>query len=293
MTWLLTGGSGQLAISIAQLLEKRGTSFVSAPKDEIDISQDQTIEKIKTLKPSVIVNCAAYTAVDKAESEQGRAFEVNAIGARNVARAANELKVPLIHISTDYVFSGEGQIPWTVSDATEPKTQYGKSKLAGEEMVKSTYPEGSWILRTAWLYSPFGKNFAKTILRKALSDSNEVEVVDDQIGQPTCTDDLARHILKVVTLRPVAGTYHATNSGEASWFDFAKEIFKLTGISMDRVVPVKSSQYVTPAKRPAYSVLDHSGWDSVSFEPLQPWRDALVACYPAIRAQVERELRNG
>lgn len=293
MTWLLTGGSGQLAISIAQLLEKRGTSFISAPKDELDISQDKAIEKITALKPSVIVNCAAYTAVDKAESEQESAFAVNATGARNVARAASELQVPLVHISTDYVFSGEGQSPWKVSDATEPKTQYGKSKLAGEEMVKLTYPEGSWILRTAWLYSPFGKNFAKTMLKKALSSSDEVNVVDDQIGQPTCTYDLARHILKVVTLRPVTGTYHATNSGEASWFDFAKEIFARTGISMDRVVPVKSSQYVTPAKRPSYSALDHSSWDSVSFEPLQPWRDALVACYPAIRAQVERELRNG
>jgi len=293
MTWLLTGGSGQLASSIARLLDEEGISFIAPSKSELDITKPSSIGQIVRWKPSFIVNCAAYTAVDKAESEPETAHLINATGAGNVASAAKEIQVQLVHISTDYVFSGESDIPWGVDSQTSPSTEYGKSKLAGEEAVKEIHPEGSLIFRTAWLYSPFGKNFAKTMIKKALSESNEVKVVDDQIGQPTSTFDVAQRIIEVQKNATPAGTYHGTNSGEASWYEFTKEIFRLSGASLDRVTPVTSAEYLTPAKRPSYSVLDHSNWGEVGLGQLRSWQSALVDVFPSVRSQVERELRNG
>jgi len=228
MSWLITGGSGQLSISIAQALEESGTSFVSLSHKELDVSIESSINQILSEKPSLIVNCAAYTAVDKAELEPNAAFSVNATGAANVALAAKELEVPLIHISTDYVFSGESQLPWRVTAATFPSTQYGASKLAGEKLIQEIHPEGSWILRTAWLYGPYGKNFAKTMIRKAITESGEVRVVDDQIGQPTSTFDLTNRIVEIGKRDIPPGVYHATNSGQTSWFEFTREIFRLS-----------------------------------------------------------------
>jgi dTDP-4-dehydrorhamnose reductase len=293
MSWLLTGGSGQLATTLAQLLDREGISFVAPSKSELDITQTSSIAKLIDLKPSLIVNCAAYTAVDKAESEPEAAYSVNATGARNVASAAKELKAQLIHISTDYVFSGESFTPWKVDSLTSPTTQYGKSKLAGEEAVQEIYPEGSWILRTAWLYSPFGKNFVKTMIKKALSEATELCVVDDQLGQPTSTFDVAERIINLEKGSIPPGIYHATNSGQASWLEFTKEIFQLSGVSTDRITPVSSAEYVTPAKRPKFSVLDHSRWIEVGMNGLRSWESALRDVYPSIRTQVERELRNG
>lgn len=293
MSWLLTGGSGQLATTLAQLLDREGISFVAPSKSELDITQTSSIAKIIDLKPSLIVNCAAYTAVDKAESESEAAYLVNAIGARNVASAAREQKVQLIHISTDYVFSGESFTPWKVDSPTSPSTQYGKSKLAGEEAVKEIYPEGSWILRTAWLYSSFGNNFVKTMIKKAVSEKNELRVVSDQLGQPTSTFDVAERIIDLEKGSIPPGIYHATNSGQASWFEFTKEIFQLSGVSTDRITPVSSAEYVALAKRPKFSVLDHSRWIEVGMSRLRSWGSALKDVYPSIRTQVERELRNG
>jgi dTDP-4-dehydrorhamnose reductase len=293
MSWLLTGGSGQLATTLAQLLNREGISFVAPSKSELDITQTSSIDKMIDLKPSLMVNCAAYTAVDKAESESEAAYSVNATGARNVTSAAKELKAQLIHISTDYVFSGESFTPWKVDSLTSPTTQYGKSKLAGEEAVQEIYPEGSWILRTAWLYSPFGKNFVKTMIDKAISETNELRVVDDQLGQPTSTFDVAERIINLEKGSIPPGIYHATNSGQASWLEFTKEIFQLSGVSTDRITPVSSAEYVTPAKRPKFSVLDHSRWIEVGMNGLRSWESALRDVYPSIRTQVERELRNG
>jgi dTDP-4-dehydrorhamnose reductase len=293
MSWLLTGGSGQLATTLAQLLDREGISFVAPSKSELDITQTSSIDKMIDLKPSLIVNCAAYTAVDKAESESEAAYSVNATGARNVTSAAKELKAQLIHISTDYVFSGESFTPWKVDSPTSPSTQYGKSKLAGEEAVQEIYPECSWILRTAWLYSPFGKNFVKTIIKKAISEKNELRVVDDQLGQPTSTFDVAERIIELERGSISPGIYHATNSGQASWFEFTQEIFQLSGVSTDRITSVSSAEYVTPAKRPKFSVLDHSRWIELGMSGLRPWEGALRDVYPSIRTQVERELRNG
>lgn len=293
MSWLITGGSGQLSISIAQALEESGTSFVSLSHKELDVSIESSINQILSEKPSLIVNCAAYTAVDKAELEPNAAFSVNATGAANVALAAKELEVPLIHISTDYVFSGESQLPWRVTAATFPSTQYGASKLAGEKLIQEIHPEGSWILRTAWLYGPYGKNFAKTMIRKAITESGEVRVVDDQIGQPTSTFDLTNRIVEIGKRDIPPGVYHATNAGQTSWFEFTREIFRLSRAPLDRVLPIKSEEFVMAAKRPSYSVLDHSGWEAVGMKHLRPWEIALQDIFPAIQEQVERELSNG
>jgi dTDP-4-dehydrorhamnose reductase len=293
MNWLLTGGSGQLATTLAQLLDREGISFVAPSKTELDVTETSSIAKIIDLNPSFIVNCAAYTAVDRAESESEAAYLVNATGAQNVASAAQELGAQLIHISTDYVFSGESLTPWKVDSPTSPSTQYGKSKLAGELAVQEIYPEGSWILRTAWLYSPFGKNFVKTMIKKAISETSELKVVNDQLGQPTSTFDVAGRIMELGKGSIYPGIYHATNSGQASWFEFTKEIFQLSGISTNRITPVSSAEYVTPAKRPNFSVLDHSRWIEVGMKGFHSWESALKDAYPLIRTQVERELRNG
>ncbi len=293
MNWLVTGGSGQLAIALNNLLESEGQSYTSPSRNDLDISSLDAIEKIVAFNPDVIVNCAAYTLVDRAEFESELAFKVNRDGARNLALAARELDVPLIHISTDYVFSGTGNSPWKTTDFPKPSSQYGASKLAGEQQIESLYGEKSLVMRTAWLYGPFGKNFAKTILKKALTTQDEIRVVDDQFGQPTSTLDLATQIYKTSINKLPSGIYHATNSGEATWYEFAREIVALSGEPKTRVKPIKSSEYPKPAKRPGYSVLDHSKWKDTAVAEMGDWKSALIRAFPAIKREVDKELGLG
>ena len=293
MTWLITGGSGQLAKSLIDVLETKGAFYTAVSKEDLDITSPDSVEKILELSPSVIVNCAAYTLVDKAESEPELAISVNGEGAKNVALAAEALRIPLIHVSTDYVFSGDGVLPWKTTDKTEPVSQYGKSKLVGENYIRNLYPENSLILRTAWLYGPFGKNFAKTIIKKAISTNEEIKVVDDQIGQPTSTLDLAKQIYEAKQNEIPSGTYHATNSGKASWFEFARELVALSGESLARVKPIQTSDYPTPAKRPSYSVLDHSEWQNTVVPEMDDWKNALKRSFSLIMQEVEKELNLG
>jgi len=290
MSWLITGASGQLGKSLIEHLEERGAFYTGLTKGDLDISSPVTKEKIINLNPSVIVNCAAYTLVDQAESERALAAKVNVSGAKHVALAAKELGVPLIHISTDYVFSGQRNTPWKTTDKTEPVSQYGRTKLEGEKCIQDIYPEHSLILRTAWLYGPFGKNFAKTILKKALSTKDELRVVDDQIGQPTSTLDLARQTYEAVTNGVPAGVYHATNSGEATWYEFAQEILSLSGEPTSRIRPIQSSEYQTPAKRPSYSVLDHAEWQNTTVPAMDNWKLALERVFPLIMRETKKEL---
>lgn len=282
-----------MAKSISELLIARETSFKSLNKEELDVTSKDSVIQIVNLKPNVIVNCAAYTSVDGAELESELAMAVNRDGAKNVALAARELDVPLIHISTDYVFAGNGSSPWKTTDKTEPISQYGKSKLEGEREVQRAYPKGSRILRTAWLYGPYGNNFAKSILKKSLSSKEDLFVVVDQKGQPTSSQDLALQIIKSTELELTSGIYHATNSGEASWFEFAQELLHLAGISRERIKPTDTVSYPSTARRPQYSVLDHSDWDTTFISPLDDWRESLIKIFPSIRREVERELGNG
>jgi dTDP-4-dehydrorhamnose reductase len=187
-----------------------------------------------------------------------------------------------VHFSTDYVFSGEKTFPWQVNDATNPTSKYGESKLAGELEISSVYPSNSIVIRTSWLYSTFGKNFYKTMLNKAMNGKEIVRVVNDQIGQPTSASDLAELTARAISMRVSPGVYHGTNSGACSWFEYAKFIFEIAGEDIDRVVPVPSSDFVTRAKRPKYSVLDGQKWLESGLEPLGPWKDSVRNLLPAM-----------
>jgi dTDP-4-dehydrorhamnose reductase len=290
MSWLITGGAGQLGIAVSQELDKLGVAFEACSSKELDIRQSSTVrDAIETLSPTVIINCAAWTDVDGAESHEMDAFSVNSDGPENLAFAAKLCNSKLIHVSTDYVFSGESQSPWQIADAINPQSAYGRTKAQGEVRVLASYPESSFIVRTAWLYSPWGKNFAKTITKLAIKGGGEVKVVNDQVGQPTSALDLANQLVQLGQSASPTGIYHGTNSGQATWFEFAQEIFKTAGADVDRVIPVSSNEYPRPAKRPSYSVLSHDAWAKTSVKPLRDWRIALADAMPAIISAVEAE----
>ena len=290
MSWLITGGSGQLGIAVSQELVKHGIAFDAWSSKDLDITKSSIVSQaIEKLSPTVIINCAAWTDVDGAESHEIDASRVNSDGPENLAFAAKISNSKLIHVSTDYVFSGESQTPWQVADEINPQSAYGRTKSQGESRVLAAYPEGSFVVRTAWLYSPWGKNFAKTMTKLALKGDGEVRVVNDQVGQPTSASDLAKQLVELGLSTSLAGIYHGTNSGQATWFEFAQEIFKLAGADVGRVTPVPSSEYPRPARRPSYSVLSHDAWASTSVEPLRDWRIALSDAMPSIISAVKAE----
>ncbi len=290
MKWAITGGSGQLSRSLIDLLDQVGFPYVAWSHQDLDVADESSISVIKESAPDLLINCAAWTNVDAAEEFPDKATRVNKVGPQNMARVAKELKIPLIHISTDYVFSGQSQQPWRTHSKTEPMSAYGLSKLLGEKEITKSLDADFYILRTAWLYGPYGKNFSKTILKKALTSKDSIKVVNDQIGQPTTTKSLAEQILKVAKMRIPSGIYHATNTGQASWWDLACEIFELAGEDVERVRPSTSEEFSSKVKRPKYSVLDQSTWSKVGMETMPDWRRALKEVFPEIRNVVEREL---
>lgn len=290
MSWLITGGSGQLGIAVSQELAERGILFDAWSSEDLNITQGPIVRDLITkFSPTVIINCAAWTDVDGAESHEVDAFRVNSDGPENLAFAAKLSNSKLIHVSTDYVFSGESQKPWQIEDEIDPQSVYGQTKAQGESRVLASYPENSFVVRTAWLYSPWGKNFAKTMTKLAIKDDGEARVVNDQIGQPTSASDLANQLVQLGQSASPAGIYHGTNSGHATWFEFAQEIFKLTGADVDRVTPVSSNEFPRPAKRPSYSVLSHDAWAMTSVKPMRDWRIALTEAMPAIISAVKAE----
>lgn len=290
MKWAITGGSGQLARSLVNLLSEAAIPHFAWNHVELDVSDPISIPKILEFQPSVLVNCAAWTNVEEAEDSYEKALKVNQDGVRNVATAARELDIPLIHISTDYVFSGFSTKPWRIDDLTQPISKYGMSKLLGEQVLLEVWPEKSYIVRTAWLYGPYGRNFVKTILKKAIQTKDEIFVVDDQTGQPTSTFDLATRLFRISESKLPAGTYHGTNSGQATWWEFAREIVALSGNDVNRVIPVSSEKFPSKVNRPKFSVLDHSSWSKVGFEPMKDWRIALSEVFPRILDNVMKEL---
>ena len=290
MSWLIIGGSGQLGIAVSQELDKLGIAFDAWSSKDLDITQSsKVIEAIEKLAPKVIVNCAAWTDVDGAETQEIAATRVNSDGPENLATAAKLSNSKLIHVSTDYVFSGENQTPWLIKDEINPQTAYGRTKALGESRVLAAYPESSFVVRTAWLYSAWGKNFAKTMTKLALNGDGEVRVVNDQVGQPTSASDLAKQLVELGGSTSHAGIYHGTNSGQATWFEFAQEILKFAGADVGRVAPISSSEYPRPAKRPSYSVLSHDTWLNTSVKPMRDWRIALADAMPAIISAVKAE----
>ena len=290
MNWLVTGGSGQLGIAVSKELDMRGFVFTALASKDLDITNKDFVTRLVGQNtPSVIINCAAWTDVDGAESNETAASKVNSEGAHNLASIAAKYEVRLIHISTDYVFSGLSQKPFETREPVDPQSAYGRTKADGEKKVLEAHAGNSYVIRTAWLYSPWGKNFAKTMVRIALNSDEEVRVVKDQIGQPTSALDLATQIVDLGSGDAPAGVYHATNGGQASWFDFAQEIFSLADADISRVVPASSSEYQRPAPRPAYSVLGHKEWSNTSISPMRDWKIALAAVMPAIISTVKTE----
>jgi len=274
--WLIAGGTGQLGIALGKVLQAQSIPYISLGSLELDIRNvNQTNQILQSLKPSIVVNAAAWTDVDSAEKNEDNAYAVNAIGAANLAAASRTIGAKFVHISTDYVFSGEGNQQWKEDGIHSPVSAYGRTKSAGETLVLSVYPENSYIVRTAWLYSPWGKNFAKTMQKLALANNNKVQVVSDQIGQPTSALSLAEQIVTLVKSGAPFGVYHGTNSGEASWFEFAQEIFSAIGADASRVTPIKSEEYKQIAKRPSYSVLSQERWKEINLPAMPQWKVAL------------------
>jgi len=288
MTWLITGGTGQLGIALSRELASRGILFEAQGSQDLDITKGPIVrDSIADLSPTVIVNCAAWTDVDAAEISEQQASKVNADGAENIALAAKNCEAKLIHISTDYVFSGESNSPWQVGDRINPQSAYGRTKADGERRVLQASGENSSIVRTAWMYSPWGKNFALTMTRLAMKSDEEIPVVNDQMGQPTSATDLAKQLVELSLSISPAGIYHGTNSGQTTWFEFAQEIFRLSGADVNRVFPVSSSEYPRPAHRPSYSVLSHHSWAKTSIKPMRDWRIALSEAMPKIISAVK------
>jgi dTDP-4-dehydrorhamnose reductase len=261
MVILVTGALGQVgqAIKAAAALHSE-IQFFFAGSTEADVTNVQSLEAVFTkVKPNVCINAAAYTAVDKAESEPERAYAINAAGAKNLAKVCEAFKTVLIHISTDFVFDGTKQTPYIEEDATNPQSVYGTTKLEGENAIRTILKE-HYIIRTSWVYSQYGNNFMKTMLRLA-GERSSLSVVNDQTGTPTNANSLAKALIAIAAFSASGnadakyGLYHYSDEGQCSWYDFAKKIFEVNKITID-LQPLSTAQYPTPAKRPSYSVLN-------------------------------------
>jgi dTDP-4-dehydrorhamnose reductase len=288
--WLILGGGGQLGRAMVSRLSERGIPFSAPAREELDITDEISISSyFKKSAPQVVVNAAAWTNVDLAEEMRDEVRKVNAIAPKLLAEKCAESGSKFLHVSTDYVFAGDRSSPWDEDSYKKPASYYGKTKSEGEDLALKAYPENTFIIRTSWLYSPWRKNFVKTILRKALDGSSIVEVVVDQIGQPTSALELSNQIVKTAEKNISPGVYHATNSGETSWFGLAKEIFEIAGESSERVKAIESKHYKSKVARPEYSVLGHTSWIREGISPMSNWKDALRYSFPKIVEQIQRE----
>ena len=272
MKVLVTGVKGQLGYDVVKELEKRGMEAIGVDIEEMDIMDAASVEMvIGSTAPDAVIHCAAYTAVDAAEDNVELCRKVNAEGPQNIANECKKLDIPMIQISTDYVFDGMGEQLWQPEDKREPVSVYGQTKYEGELAVQNTL-EKYFIVRIAWVFGVNGKNFVKTMLNLGKT-RDKLTVVCDQFGSPTYTYDLARLLVDMVQTDKY-GVYHATNEGFCSWYDFACEIFKQAGIEVE-VVPVTSDQYPTKAKRPFNSRMSKDKLEENGFERLPAWQDAL------------------
>lgn len=285
MKVLVTGGKGQLGSDLNAILRTVDGVEVHAPgSTELDITDSLSITAaFRQFAPDVVINAAAYTAVDAAETEEEAAYRVNAAGPALLATAAARSGTRLIHVSTDYVFAGDASAPYEVDAPTAPRSAYGRTKLAGEQAVRELLPALGYVVRTAWVYGASGSNFVKTMARLE-KERETVSVVDDQRGSPTWSADLAIGLAELARSDAPAGIYHATGGGEVSWYGFARAIFEELGADPDRVLPTTTEAFPRPAPRPTYSVLSNAGWVAAGLSPLAPWREALASAMEAIRA---------
>ncbi|MER5510802.1 dTDP-4-dehydrorhamnose reductase [Streptomyces sp. NPDC002766] len=287
MRWLVTGAGGMLGRDTVEELARRGEDVTGLDRAALDITRPDAVQAaLAEHRPELVVNCAAYTAVDDAETDEERALAINGDGPRNLARACSALGARLIQVSTDYVFAGDARTPYPEDHPADPRTAYGRTKLAGERAVAEELPASSAILRTAWLYGVHGRSFVRTMIDLE-SRRDTLDVVDDQHGQPTWSADVAARVadLGPHVGRGASGVLHATGSGETTWYELAREVFRGLGADPDRVRPVGSGAFPRPAPRPAYSVLGQDRWRQLGLPPLRDWRAALHEALPLIRKE--------
>ena len=271
---LVTGAYGMLGQDLCPILEDNGYDVVETDVDIMDITKYEDIDKMFSYeKPEIVIHCAAYTNVDKAEEDIETARLINVTGTENIAKACKKYNATMVYISTDYVFDGQGTEPYKPMDKTAPLNNYGLTKWEGEEAVRNNL-EKYYICRTSWLYGHYGKNFVETMI--SLADKPELKVVDDQVGCPTWTVDLSDAIVKILETKPF-GTYHTCGGSSTSWYGFAKEIFEQAGLKVN-LKPCTTDEFPRPAKRPAYSIMDNDGL-------LRDWKQALKG-YMALRIEV-------
>ncbi|PWT98157.1 MAG: dTDP-4-dehydrorhamnose reductase [Bacteroidetes bacterium] len=279
----ITGANGQLGSELRILSSSYpDLKFIFLTRNELSLENENSIEDFfQKFKPQFLINCAAYTAVDKAETERELSFLINGKAAGDLALSCKKNKCKLVHISTDYVFNGNSSVPYKENDPVDPVNAYGASKLEGENRIIAFAPD-SIIIRTAWVYSAYGHNFVKTMLR-LMKERKEINVVNDQTGSPTWAQDLAKVILEIIQSKKwIGGIYHYSNNGRITWYDFAKSIAELTGTSC-KVNPIPSSAYPTPAKRPAFSLMDTNLIRTTFQIDIPDWKESLVKCLAQIK----------
>ena len=282
--WLVTGAGGMLGTDLVAALTAEGEPVAAMDRAGLDVTDAAAVtDAIARCRPDVVVNCAAWTAVDDAEASEQQALAVNAGGPANLAAACAGSGARLVQISTDYVFAGDAGRPYAEDDVPAPRTAYGRTKLGGERAVLGRLPGSGYVVRTAWLYGAHGPSFVRTMI-KLEGQRPTIDVVDDQRGQPTWTADVARQVIALVSSTAPPGIYHATSSGQVTWFGLAREIFGLLGADPSRVRPIPSSGLPRPAPRPAYSVLGHGAWAASGIRPIADWRTALHRAFPALLA---------
>ena len=292
MKIVVTGANGQLGRSIRRLsVEHRELDFIFTDIDSLDIgNRDAVLAFAETHPVDFIVNCAAYTAVDKAEEEEGQCRRINTDAVAYLGEAAQHIGARILHVSTDYVFGGDSYMPYQESDSVSPTSVYGRTKLAGEKALSAVCPDAI-IVRTAWLYSEYGHNFMKTMLRLG-AERPEIRVVNDQIGSPTYAGDLAEAILSLLEKERQgeqnSGIYHYTNEGVCSWYDFAHSIIRIAGLPA-KVIPIPTREYPTAAKRPAYSVLSKEKIKREYHWVIPHWEDSLRKCLANMNVVKEKE----
>ena len=282
--WLIAGAGGMLGRDLTAALQADGEDVIGLTRQDLDVTDERAVRDVlRDRRPDVVVNCAAWTAVDDAEAHEDEALGVNGRGPAHLAAGCAAGGSLLVHVSTDYVFRGDARRPYSEHDPADPRTAYGRTKLAGEQAVLKVLPETGYVVRTAWLYGAHGPNFVRTMIRLE-RERPSVDVVADQRGQPTWAADVGGQVIALVRSRPAAGVYHATSSGEATWFELAREVFRLLGADPGRVRATTTGAFPRPAPRPAYSVLGHDGWAGAGIEPIGDWRPALRRAFPALVA---------
>lgn len=285
--WLVTGARGQLGTDLCAVLADAGVGpdrLLALGSDQLDITSSAAVQTaFADFGPQLVINAAAYTAVDQAETDEDRAFAVNAAGPALLAAAAARTGARLLQVSTDYVFSGDADQPYPEQAPTAPRSAYGRTKLAGEQAVRELAPAHGYVVRTAWVYGATGSNFVKTMARLE-RDRDTLEVVDDQRGSPTWSADLARGLVALAGSGAAPGIYHCTGSGDTTWYGLARAVFGELGADPERVRPTTTDKFPRPAPRPAYSVLSDAAWRAAGLEPLPHWRAALRQAFAENRA---------